>query len=76
MKEILQLFRRDAEHAPPSPGATSYTGHIQPKILHGGSSGVNSGQSSREASVIYQGERRATPPVLAKKEDNVYGRRW
>jgi hypothetical protein len=34
MKEILQLFRRDAEIEPPTRGAESYTGYI------GGKSGI------------------------------------
>lgn len=78
MKEILQLFRRDAEHAPPQAGdATSYTAHVKPRILHGsaGTSRASSAQGSREGSVVYQGERRATPPVV-RKDDNIYGRRW
>lgn len=77
MKEILQLFRRDAEHAPPGPGTTSYDLGKKPRILKEVSTG--SGPSSREASV--SDVRRVTPPTMKvgnslAKEDNVYGRRW
>ncbi|CZR51961.1 related to RIS1-similarity to RAD5 protein [Phialocephala subalpina] len=77
MKEILQLFRRDAEHAPPGPGTTSYDLGKKPRILKEVSTG--SGPSSREASV--SDVRRVTPPTMkvgnsSAKEDNVYGRRW
>lgn len=72
MKEILQLFRRDAEHAPPNPGTAQYDLAKKPRILKE----VSSEASSREAS-----ERRVTPPVMrpatsAPKDDPVYGRRW
>lgn len=77
MKEILQLFRRDAEHAPPGPGTASYDLGKKPRILKEVSTG--SGSSSREASV--SGVRKVTPPMMRvgsekAKEDNVYGRRW
>ncbi|KAF8864829.1 hypothetical protein BDZ45DRAFT_581467 [Acephala macrosclerotiorum] len=75
MKEILQLFRRDAEHAPP--GTASYDLGKKPRILKEASTG--SGSSSREASV--SNVRKVTPPPMRvgsekAKEDNVYGRRW
>jgi hypothetical protein len=86
MKEILQLFRRDAEHAPPRPDAAKYDLGAKPRILKEasrmGGSGSSSGRSSREASVIMTGERRVSPPVGAKpkpvvpREDALYGRRW
>jgi hypothetical protein len=88
MREMLQLFHRDAERAPPVLGdATSYTGHVAPRILAGGSGsasgqssreGTESARGSRESSVIYTGERRATPPVKSGKsrEDPTFGRRW
>jgi hypothetical protein len=84
MKEILQLFRRDAEHAPPRPDDAQYDLGAKPRILNQSSvgSGSGSGASSREASVVMTGERRVTPPAearpkpLAPKEDALYGRRW
>ena len=76
MKEILQLFRRDAEHAPPRPDTALYDIGNKPRILMEASS---SASSSREASVM-TGERRATPPAQIRpakpKEDALYGRRW
>lgn len=84
MKEILQLFRRDAEHAPPKPDAAQYDLGGKPRILKESSvaSGSGSGASSREASVVMMSERRVTPPAEARpkpavaKEDALYGRRW
>ena len=80
MKELLQLFRRDAEYTTPTSSAETYTVGAKPSVLRGpmSTSAVNSEQSSRESSVIYTGERRA-PPLLSrsvKKEDQIYGRRW
>jgi hypothetical protein len=75
MKEILQLFRRDAEHAPPQIDASSYGLGSNPRILKEGITGT-SVVSSRESSTS---ERRATPPARkmgSAKEDTVYGRRW
>ncbi len=81
MKEILQLFRRDAEYAPQNPSSASYDLGIKPRVLTGPSSsasGASSMVSSRESSVIVTGERRATPPVKkqVRNEDPVYSRRW
>jgi hypothetical protein len=80
MKEILQLFRRDAEYAPQNPSAANYTIGVKPRVLAGpmSSSAGSSVVSSRESSVIVTGERRATPPVTkpVRNEDQVYGRRW
>jgi SNF2 family DNA or RNA helicase len=71
MKEILQLFRRDAEHAPQH--SSDYTMSVKPRILS-----RSSAPSSREGSVSISGERTATPlvskPVV--KENEIYGRRW
>jgi hypothetical protein len=74
MKEILQLFRRDAEHAPPHPSAAQYD-ISKPRILLESSSAG----SSRDVSVSR--ERKVTPPTarpasIAVKEDSVFGRRW
>lgn len=79
MKEILQLFRRDAEHAPPGPAAAQYD-MSKPRILKEGlSSATGSGNSSREGSVT--APRKVTPPTnkptsSSAREDDVYGRRW
>ncbi|KAE8453441.1 hypothetical protein EG329_010302 [Mollisiaceae sp. DMI_Dod_QoI] len=78
MKEILQLFRREAEHPPPSPGKTQYELGMKPRVLKEASSG--SAGSSRETSVV-GAPRRVTPPAMrpiasTTKEDAVYGRRW
>jgi hypothetical protein len=76
MKEILQLFRRDAEHAPPHPSAAAYNLGQKPRILKEVS--TSSQDSSRETSVV----RKVTPPLesrsasAARKEDVVFGRRW
>jgi hypothetical protein len=80
MKEILQLFRRDAEYAPQNPSSTNYSIGVKPRVLTGPISGSadSSVASSREGSVTVTGERRATPPVAkpVRKEDQIYGRRW
>lgn len=80
MKEILQLFRRDAEYAPQNASSTNYSMGVKPRVLAGpvlGSGGGNVA-SSRESPVVITGERRVTPPsnrpVL--KEHQIYGRRW
>jgi hypothetical protein len=74
MKEILQLFRRDAEHALPHPSAEQYD-ISKPRILLESSSAG----SSRDVSVSR--ERKVTPPAgrsasTTVKEDSVFGRRW
>ncbi|KAH6713796.1 SNF2 family N-terminal domain-containing protein [Leptodontidium sp. MPI-SDFR-AT-0119] len=76
MKEILQLFRRDAEHtAPHSPTAANYDLGTKPRILKDASLPTSSAGSSREVSVAR--ERKVTPPSAASsREDAVYGRRW
>ncbi|RDW75060.1 DNA repair protein-1 [Coleophoma cylindrospora] len=71
MKEILQLFRRDAEQTAPTSTA-NYDLGAKPQILKERT--IESANSSRESSV-----RTTTPPVGRKgqfKEDQVYGRRW
>jgi hypothetical protein len=79
MKEILQLFRRDAEHAPPGPAAAQYD-ISKPRILKEAlTSAPGSGQSSREGSIT--APRKVTPPTnrptsSSAREDAVYGRRW
>jgi len=80
MKEILQLFRRDAEYAPQNPSSTNYNMGVKPRVLAGpmSTSAGSSLVSSRESSVIVTGERKATPPVTkpVRSEDQIYGRRW
>ncbi len=73
MKEILQLFRRDAEHTAPHSPSARYDLSIKPRILKEASM-TSSAASSREVSV----SRKNTPPTSATsgKEDAVYGRRW
>ncbi|TVY92442.1 putative ATP-dependent helicase [Lachnellula willkommii] len=78
MQEILQLFRRDAEHAPPGPAAAQYDLGSKPRILKDGLNN-NSGSSSREAS--QSGARKVTPPTnrptsSSTRENDVYSRRW
>jgi len=74
MKEILQLFRRDAEHS--HPVATSQFDPTKPKILKDVT--TNSQGTSQEASVAR--DRKTSPPYASKptsaKEDAVFGRRW
>jgi hypothetical protein len=77
MKEILQLFRRDAEHAPAHPSAEQYD-ISKPRILKEGlMSSANSGQ---EGSFVK--DRKVSPPVISRpqsaapREDAVFGRRW
>jgi len=74
MKEILQLFRRDAENAPRMGGDTkSYDLGNKPRILkEREESGLSYTESQKSA------PRRATPPVRtdSRVEDKVYGRRW
>ncbi|KAE9380526.1 hypothetical protein N431DRAFT_324877 [Stipitochalara longipes BDJ] len=76
MKEILQLFRRDAEHAPPHPAVAQYDLGAKPRILKEVSAS-SSMSSSREGSA----DRKVTPPMIrpasaATREDSVFGRRW
>ena len=74
MKEILQLFRRDAEHTTPHfPSDARYDLGAKPRILKE-TSIASSASSSREVSIA----RKVTPPksATASKEDAVYGRRW
>jgi len=77
MKEILSLFRRDAEHAPPAPSATQFD-HSKPRILKEVS--TSSQGSSRDTSVVR--DRKVSPPISSRsaivvpKEDAVFGRRW
>jgi SNF2 family DNA or RNA helicase len=80
MKEILQLFRRDAESAPPHPSVAQYDLGAKSRILKEASTTSSAG-SSRETSVAR--ERKASPPTMrpgssasAVREDTVYGRRW
>ncbi len=76
MKEILQLFRRDAEHAPPAHfDAGKYDLGKQPRILKEPSNIMTSGSLSREVSVPRKISPTANKSVGAK-EDSVYGRRW
>lgn len=78
MKEILQLFRRDAEHTPPLPSAAQYNLAEKPRILNEIS--TTSASSSREGSSSQ--EHRSTPPLTARsvsaaaREDATFGRRW
>ncbi|KAF4637665.1 hypothetical protein G7Y89_g424 [Cudoniella acicularis] len=74
MKEILQLFRRDAEHAPPAPGAAQYDLAMKAKILKNVSL-TNSSASSRDGP-ISRDRLPSAKPSSTVREDNVYGRRW
>lgn len=77
MKEILQLFRRDAEHAPPLPSAERYD-MSKPRILKEAS--TSSASSSQDVSFVK--ERKVSPIVASRpqstapREDAVFGRRW
>jgi hypothetical protein len=71
MKEILSLFKRDAEHSHPmQPDQLDL--HTKPRILKemGATTSTNDYSISRE--------RKVTPPVRSQiaKEDDVYSRRW
>ncbi len=76
LKEILQLFRHDAEHAPPHPSAAQYDLGAKPRILK--EITTSSASSSKEGPV--NAERKVTPPparpASAARENSVYGRRW
>jgi hypothetical protein len=92
MKEILQLFRRDVEHAPPQGDSAAYDLGMKPRILKEGlaspvkggsrSPSKSGGSWSREPSVQRdrekEKEKKITPSMLSsrKVEDSVYGRRW
>jgi SNF2 family DNA or RNA helicase len=83
MEELLQLFRRDSgavRRLSVEPGAGRYENlAAKPAVLRSVvSSREGSGIARRESSVVYTGERRATPPIrkTERKEDSVYGRRW
>lgn len=77
MKEILQLFRRDAEHAPPHPSAAQYD-ISKPRILKEVT--TSSAGSSRDTSTVR--DRKVSPPMASRpntsapREDAVFGRRW
>ncbi|KAH8601144.1 SNF2 family N-terminal domain-containing protein [Bisporella sp. PMI_857] len=74
MKEILQLFRRDAEHSHPV-GTASQFNPTKPKILKEAS--TSSQSSSRETSVARERPTFVNKPAsTAPREDPVYGRRW
>ena len=71
MKEILQLFRRDAEHEPSRAGPRMYESPGKPAVLR---------MSGRESESAYErnNERKKTPPFVPKGpriEHPVYGRR-
>ncbi|KAG9232327.1 SNF2 family N-terminal domain-containing protein [Amylocarpus encephaloides] len=71
MKEILSLFKRDAEHSHPV-SANAPNLHERPRILKEmGPSGSNAEPSDAQ-------ERKMIPPYKSgtTKEDSVYGRRW
>ncbi|KAM0134106.1 hypothetical protein ACHAO1_005941 [Botrytis cinerea] len=79
MKEILQLFRRDAEHAPPAAGA--YDLGAKPRILKESASRSPSKSAATldsHGSQSSSAPRKITPtPFQARKvEDSLYGRRW
>ncbi|ESZ94318.1 hypothetical protein SBOR_5314 [Sclerotinia borealis F-4128] len=81
MKEILQLFRRDAEHAPPAAGSGAYDLGAKPRILKESASRSPSKSAVTLDSVgsqIVSAPRKISPiPFQARKvEDSVYGRRW
>lgn len=65
MKEIMQLFRRDAEHAPPERGdATSYTLGQKIGVLNGPRSGHSGGERSREGSALSSSQNNMENSVL------------
>ncbi|KAL3422004.1 SNF2 family helicase [Phlyctema vagabunda] len=70
MKEILQLFRRDAESTGP-PSSANYDLGAKPRILK--ERVIENSGPGPESS-----ERRSTPPIRTSKakEDPVYARRW
>lgn len=72
MNEILQLFKRDAEDAPRTLENISLAAKV--KILNTTAPDDTGSYASRESSVPR--ERKSTPPVRARKEDAIYGRRW
>ncbi|CZS96469.1 related to RIS1-similarity to RAD5 protein [Rhynchosporium graminicola] len=76
MKEILQLFRRDAESAGPrSSIGGNYDLGTKPRILKESTLPTSSTDSSRGVSIAR--ERKITPPgATVGREDSVYGRRW
>lgn len=85
MKEILQLFRRDAEHAIPVGRDAVKYGDLgtKPRILKDSSTSLASGSGSvvpsREKTASREGT--GTPPYsrpesVARKEDAIFGRRW
>jgi hypothetical protein len=80
MKEILQLFRRDAEHDPVSArDAKTYDLGSKPRILKESGSAYGSGTNTRETTVSRERTPEYGRPESAmskKKEDAVYGRRW
>jgi hypothetical protein len=74
MKEILQLFRRDAENAAPFGNDMSkYDLGNKPRILEDREM-VPLQTSMRETSLPR--EKKNTPTSATLKEDSVYGRRW
>jgi hypothetical protein len=83
MKEILQLFHRNAENAPQEGGTESYDLGKQPRILKDVSQVSGEGSAVISSGVSAPRERTASPPAniasgvkLAPKVDPLYGRRW
>ncbi|KAL9099902.1 MAG: hypothetical protein Q9163_004658 [Psora crenata] len=75
MKDILNLFKRDAEHDGQHDVDMGLRG--KPRILHAYDTEDNHGAGSFGAG----GSRRVMPPIAdrqrpAVKEDSIYGRRW
>ena len=78
IKEILQLFRRDAEYAPPHTSAAQYDLEAEPRTLKevstvSGGGLRREGSAAHEPKVIPPGSR---PASALTREDAVYGRRW
>lgn len=85
MKEILGLFRRDAENAVPVGVGREGAGyvHSRTRVLlpaAAGQAGSGSAGGGREGTVQKEKQRKITPPVARGRErgeeDSVYGRRW
>lgn len=75
MKEIMQLFRRDAEHDPPRSSTTGNSLGTRTRILAPLPT-TASGSSGRDTSAPREGREVRKVVTARQEEDRVYGRRW
>ena len=80
MKDVLALFRRDAEHDDRN-GTTEHDGLVTKTHMLPASDGGSGSRMRNEGSDKGRQWVRATPPTMAnerrdRRDEGVYGRRW